>query len=168
MHLSAFDRGSSLHQCETAMEELKITLLCLFGGSTGDDEVCVHPLQLCVHSLTPFLSTLNPSTPVLPAAHLSSRTSLSDDSPRSFPPLLPLRNAIFHFCWVCMVSRALCSPSLPLSSFSSSSSSSASSPSFISPDTKPRKLADVQGKEKQNGQSVNSWHLGLALSARTK
>ena len=129
------------------------------------------------HTHTHFVSTLDPSTPVLPAVHLSSQTSLSDDSPRSVPPLLSLRNVIFHFCWVYMVLWALSSPSffflvspplltpslffhLLLFIFSHSSP--------LSLQTKPPEVADVQRKGKQNGQSVNSWHLGLALSARTK
>ncbi len=131
------------------------------------------------HTHTHFLSTLNPSTPVLPAVHLSSQTSLSDDSPRSVPPLLSLRNVIFHFCWVCMVLRALISiHSLFFFLFCHSSTHCLSvlhppphPPSLLSPlslQTKPPKVADVQRKEKQNGQSINSWHLGLALSARIK
>lgn len=153
----------SLCRCETAMEDLKITPSCLFGGSTGDDEVWVHPLQLCVHShshSSHFLSTLNPSTPVLPAVHLSSQTAPSDDSPRSVPPLLSRRNVIFHLCWVCMVLRALGHFFFPsLSSLTPClffhlrlfiSSHSSPPPLYLSRRGF-HKVADVKSKRKQNG-----------------
>ncbi len=42
----------SLCFCMRQRENFKITLSCLFGGFNGDDEVWVHPLQLCVHTHT--------------------------------------------------------------------------------------------------------------------
>lgn len=127
--------------CETEKENMKITLSCLFGGSTGDDEVWVHPLQLCVHTHTPLIFCplsihLRPSS----LQSVCHPKLLSDDSPRSVPPLLSLRNVIFHLCWVYMVSRALNSPSFPLflfchacsHSFTHSASSFTSSLHYLS------------------------------------
>lgn len=60
--------------------------------------------------------------------------------------------------------------SLPVCSFTSASSSSLTPLPlpFISPDEASIKLQMWRAEENKMGQSVNSWHLGLALSARTE
>lgn len=114
----------------------------------------------CVYTYSSyFLSTLNPSTPVLPAVHLSSRTSPSDDSPHSVPPLLSLRNVIFHFSWVYMVLSCPPFPSfvvapLPLCPVTSSSSSSRPPLTIISPDKNLLKLQMCRGKKNKMGRAL--------------
>ena len=83
-----------------------------WGLSSPSAAVCTRThTHTHTHTHSYFLSTLHPSPPVLPAVHLSSRPSLSDDSPRSVPPLLSLRNVIFHFWWILFGLWALSSSS---------------------------------------------------------
>lgn len=130
----ALSDNPSLCVCVRQREYLKITLSCLFGGSTGDGEVWVHPLQLCVHTPLIFCPL---------SIHLRPSSLQSICHPR-LPSLMTVLALFHHFClsgmsffifsWVYMVSRALSSsfiPALsllidshPLLSFTSSSSSS--------------------------------------------
>lgn len=118
------------------MENMEIISSCVFGGSTGDDEGRVHPLQLCVHTLVfcPRSTHLLPSSlhsichPRLPSLKtLCSTTSVSQEC--HFSPLLGLygfKETRFPF--------PLPLNPLPLCSLTSSSSSSLTSHTIISPD----------------------------------
>lgn len=140
-------------------------------GSVGS----LNSLQLCVTNIVSCPGCPTDLHLFLPVLHLSSQTF-------SFLTTLSTfnhhRNVIFHICGVYVVFWGeSASPSgipsfmslfdlpPPLCPSPSSSSSFHSSYTIISPHFPNSQTC--KRKEKQNGPSVNSWDLGVALLART-
>lgn len=143
----------------------------------------VKPLQLCTQTHTDkqthcFLSTLNGSWPL----HLSSQTPLCDNSLHSATTVSQERHFSFLLAFSGFRDHSA-SPSIP--SFTSllhnplllcsSRPSPLLSPHLLSLPTplslhtkNPQNMQMCRGKKNKNGPSVNSWHLGVALLARTK